>query len=907
MSVSILPHRLLCVGLILALVSGTRAQDEKKNESLDANTVVAEFAKVREILASVNELPLKKARWVKVQLGAGKEESWLQGWVVLDNPDAIELLEDGGSVSILSKKKLAAKAPVAEFGWYDVRAVADADFAAYCREALRKRKEPRKDDDTFGAYRMAWDIHDAQGEILRFARLACWAREAGDTDLTDELAARSMRLYQEHLKTYPYWGTQTEFHRFVAHNTYPRDKWDGTSAVKALSGAERDPREQRVEQLAYLRRLAKIPYRPKHDDTVAAIGHYESLVAEDKVWKEPTKEEFAKFDVQQKVDYWIYHLRDLDVHQSSQPGMCHVLAEGFGFGGQHLSADKKPNAAVELKKLSYDAIPTIIAHLEDGRPTRCVGCWRDFHPESYHTLTYGDCCQQIFEAIALTSIYERSTSNGYPHRDGVAKQCKERAQAWWKDFQKKGEKQVLTEGVSLGRRNSDWQAERLIEKYPDAAFVPLAAGIRAAKEEWIRSNMLNSLRGLKDDRVVPFLKEEAKGPFLRTRVNACVGLLERGQEEAIGLLVSEWKVAKLDDDRHDWDLSHLRAALVRCGRVHALETLFGRWKENSVDARIEVLRAMGDWTKDYAGKPASQELAKAIETRLAWCLDERDEDQHLSRICDVAAYGLSQHWNLPKLFDAKAGPAARHRAVLQVKNVWLKKQGKEQVTVAVPVKVVVEAKEVDPLLATIVAAPSSDDAKKAIARIERLGLPSLEHLRTRIKNLKEEDPARKLLETVGSRIACAVATTQFSDDSFAKPAGMLAKAESLKGKPLSADDCVEMLLAIAKLVPSNAGGLCLAIDRDGDDTGMQLEIRLLPKNDPGPGQSLHLRRNETIRLGGSHFHSSMSATAGIGSNDSTPFAWSREDLNNFVRQLKAALESPSDKQLQARISIVRGR
>jgi pilus assembly protein CpaB len=41
----------------------------------------------------------------------------------------------------------------------------------------------------------------------------------------------------------------------------------------------------------------------------------------------------------------------------------------------------------------------------------------------------------------------------------------------------------------------------------------------------------------------------------------------------------------------------------------------------------------------------------------------------LSRICDVAAYGLSQRWNLPKLFDAKAGPAARNRAVLDVKNV----------------------------------------------------------------------------------------------------------------------------------------------------------------------------------------------------------------------------------------------
>jgi hypothetical protein len=908
MGLSILPHGLLCVGLLLAAVGGSRAHDEKSNEVLDAKIVVAQFAKVREILASVDELPPKKARWVKVRGGSGKNESWWQGWLVLENADGVELLEGDGSVSILSKKKLAAKAPTAEFGWYDVRVVADADFVAYCREALTKKKEPTKDDDSFGAYRMAREIHDAQQRILLFARLACWARETGNSDLTNELAVRSMRLHQEHLETYPYRGTQTEFHRFVAHNTFPRDKLDGTAIYNASSGDERDHRQKRVEQLAYLRRLAKIPYRPKHDETVAAIGHYESLIAEDKTWKEPTKEEFAKLNVQQMVDYWIYHLRNLDVRQSSQPGMCYVLTEDFGLlMGQHLSATKKPNAAVELKQLSYDAIPKIIAHLEDGRPTKCIGYWRDFAPESYHTLTYGDCCQQIFEAIALTTIYEGSTTSGYPHRDGVAKQCKERAEAWWKDFQKKGEKQVLIEGVSLGKHNSDWQAGRLIEKYPEAAFVPVTAGIRAAKEDWIRSNMLNSLRGLKDDRLVPFLREEAKGPFLKTRVNACKRLLERGQEEAVGLLVSEWKSAKLDDDRGNWDLSDLRSALVRCGRVDALDALFGRWRGMSVDAKLEVLRGMGEWNKDYAGKPATKELAMAIETRLASCLDERDEDQHLSRICEVAAYGLSHRWNLPKLFDAKAGPAARNRAVLDVKNVWLKSHGKEQVAVAVPVKSVVDTKEVDPLLAAIVAAPNSDDARKAIARIERLGLPSLEHLRTRIKSIDENEASRKSLEAVASRIACTVASTRLSDNSVASPAEILAIAKSLKGKPISAEDFVEMLLAITKFVPANASGLSVAIDRDGDDTGMQLEIRLLARNDPKPGQSVHLRRVEIIRLGGDHFHSGLSATAGISSDDSVPYDWSRKDLNHFARQLKAALESPSDKQLQVRISLARGR
>src|SRR5262249_29144079 len=160
-----------------------------------------------------------------------------------------------------------------------------------------------------------------------------------------------------------------EFHRFVAHNTYPRDKWDRTNVARMFSQEERDPRRDRKERLAYLRRLAKVPYQPKHDETIAAIGHLESLVADDKAWTEPTKDARAGFSAEQKADDWIYHLRNLDVRQSMQPGMCYVLDEGFGFLSQELDADKRPNAAVELKKLSYDAVPKLIAHLADGRPT----------------------------------------------------------------------------------------------------------------------------------------------------------------------------------------------------------------------------------------------------------------------------------------------------------------------------------------------------------------------------------------------------------------------------------------------------------------------------------------------------------------------------------------------------------
>ena len=81
--------------------------------------------------------------------------------------------------------------------------------------------------------------------------------------------------------------------------------------------------------------------------------------------------------VKQQATYWLHHLRDLNVMQTSSPGMCMVLTDSPGsFESQDLAKEGTPNAAVELKKLGYEALPQIIAHLDDERPTRCVGYWR---------------------------------------------------------------------------------------------------------------------------------------------------------------------------------------------------------------------------------------------------------------------------------------------------------------------------------------------------------------------------------------------------------------------------------------------------------------------------------------------------------------------------------------------------
>jgi len=227
-------------------------------------------------------------------------------------------------------------------------------------------------------------------------------------------------------------------------------------------------------------KIAAIPFHSHRDEARDMIKNYESLIKEDVAWKEPNAKELAKLTTEQKVSYWLYHLRDLDVGQWSDPGHCYVLGGRFGFFMSDEEEKKTPNAAVELKKLGMAAIPQIIAHLDDGRPTRCKGHWRSYWPEGHYLLPYGDCCQQVFEAITGKTIH---ASGGYPMRDGKGTQCKELAERWWQEYQKKGEKQMLIEGTAAGNRDSSGHAQRLVEKYPEAALTPVIEGIRASTDK----------------------------------------------------------------------------------------------------------------------------------------------------------------------------------------------------------------------------------------------------------------------------------------------------------------------------------------------------------------------------------------------------------------------------------------
>lgn len=167
------------------------------------------------------------------------------------------------------------------------------------------------------------------------------------------------------------------------------------------------------------------------------LKYYKEMAEEEKNYKEPSKEELEKMPTEKKAEYFLYRLRYLNARQMSQPGMCSVLGMWSG-----IKDDQNP--ATKLYKLGWDALPLVIEHLDDRRPTRCMGCGRSFIPKSFYLLRYGDACLEIFTAITGKVIYKRTSSSGYMIKDGLASDAKKAAKELWEKYGKIGqEKQLL--------------------------------------------------------------------------------------------------------------------------------------------------------------------------------------------------------------------------------------------------------------------------------------------------------------------------------------------------------------------------------------------------------------------------------------------------------------------------------
>jgi len=180
--------------------------------------------------------------------------------------------------------------------------------------------------------------------------------------------------------------------------------------------------------------------------------------------------------------------------------------------------------------------------------------------------------------------------------DKEAQATKNKARKWWADFQKKGEKQMLIEGVALGDGHSLYQGSRLIKKYPDVAYETLVKALPKSENWGNRASFIWLLDEVKDKRVHDFLRGECHGPDLDARVAAANCLTQRGDEEGFKTVLREWEeLGKIKDFDSLWGKcgpSNIILALCRSGKLSAYQALAKDLKKRPVGWRMEVMQGL---------------------------------------------------------------------------------------------------------------------------------------------------------------------------------------------------------------------------------------------------------------------------------------------------------------------------
>jgi hypothetical protein len=400
------------------------------------NQALADFDRLAEIFALPGASRIKGEPWVVVDTGPANWPWDLEGWLIEEGANEMLLLDWYGEIHKLRKPAPKEERPAIheeEDGTFDLTELQDADrsvawkirredYHAKSRKFLADGLPEEKDEE--GVLRLSHPKFRQAAHIVDAARYAHFAQHLGRTEHAEELYAYALNAYKKYADSH--FGGYEESAAlpvFVA-DQIAFGKRSG-AIFSAHHGAPRKELEERWQK------VAAIPHHQYRDEAKAMVRHYRSLLDEDARWVEPSAEDFEKLTTEKKVAYWLYHLRDLDIGQMIDPGHCHVLRDyNRGRGGR---GKQEPNAAKELEKLGLAAVPELIAHLDDARPTRCKGHWRWYWPEGHYLLRYGDCCQQIFESITGETILK---GGRYPIQDGAGKECKEKAEKWWQEYQK---------------------------------------------------------------------------------------------------------------------------------------------------------------------------------------------------------------------------------------------------------------------------------------------------------------------------------------------------------------------------------------------------------------------------------------------------------------------------------------
>lgn len=407
------------------------------------------------------------------------------------------------------------------------------------------------------------------------------------------------------------------------------------------------------------------------------------MIAEDEAHTRRPPKPLDKMTKQEKIAELIFQLRDQPGGVFTRPGSVSF------FTYDDLSMDKgvQKSPAWQLAEMGVDAAPQLIDALDDMRFTRAT---------ENGVLRIGQCALAILERIAARDFLEWRKHTSLNEKE-ARQVVRNSVQAWWRSVQSKGEKQTFIDGVEAGDDNSDTQAERLIAKYPESAFTAIRKGATNSKNKYVRARLIELAAKLNDKEIHAFLLAELRGPLLYTRVAAAGTLLKRGDDAGVTAMLQEWRNPREDPKVGTEPMLEppkycLAAFLFSCGKVEIVNTLAKDWRRYSVTDRYLILHALLFSTMppspEHDEPKLPKDVVQRIDALLVAALDDeeacrdqvwgftKDIPDH-PRICDFTAAVLAERWNLPNSFDHAAPVPTRDRQRLALKEIWLKKRGKE--------------------------------------------------------------------------------------------------------------------------------------------------------------------------------------------------------------------------------------
>ena len=544
-----------------------------------------------------------------------------------------------------------------------------------------------------------------------------------------------------------------------------------------------------------------------------------------------------------------------------QPGSCSI----FHF------RETNDTPADRLVEIGFEAVPYLIEAMLDDRLTYGVGYHRDFY-FSHEVLRVGEAAQQVFEEISGIHLASEPVVRVFGadpasfSKDDGRKSLQEAARKWWRKFETKGERQFLIDEVSSGGESVSFLAAVLSAKYPADAPAALRAGLKNAKVEWSHYRLVYQV-GIADFAGSEAVLRQVVGDnrFGMGTLAALEALRKRGAADALDLAIAlldaekSWKEGGWMDQMPAEDLIEF---LLETRDEKAARAILERLEKLPLDLRVDVVLVLHG-VLNAKEKPAGATLA-VIEEILARLLEDPRRRTGMSggigdfsysdpRVCDLAAKTLRGGWGDRYAFDFEGPLKVRDQQCLAAANVWRTANGKE--LLASPEREVkpLDAGEFAPLRERFNAMASAEDESAFVAALMEAGVAAL----PRMLELEAESAGRTK-ELAGE---AALLLSNRVERITILPEGLVYAPvqkwrDATLGKPLDGEAVVALLSRFFKQADRNGEkvrGIEFEASRAADLSGVEIRIRLVPKERPGDPLD-QWNGSEDVTSGGEQIH-----------------------------------------------------